>query len=210
MNKKYKKIIIILAFILLSFFLVYCIFIIKKDNNLVLYYQRIATTPSEKTPPDNESEGQIWSVYHDERYGFRVDYPANLYITSVYDHKERISNTESRTINGGVFFSLDNYGGGGAVISIYEDGQFSSLDEWLKAENKRLVASHYQVDTHPVIDTYQAISAYEEGNIIDGRPGEDFKNNRLLAFFKGKQLFVVSAGSEIIYNRILSSLKFDK
>ncbi len=210
MKKKYKKIIIILTFILLSFSLVYCIFIAQKYNKLMLYYQHIATTLSDKIIVDNKEAGEVWSTYHDERYGFTVDYPANLYVTSVYNHKEQISNTEYRTINGGVFFSVDENGGGGAAIAVYENSQFSSLDEWLKAENKRLVSSHYQIDAYPDVDKYSAISAYLAGDTFEGHPGEDFKDQRLLAFFKGKQLFVISTGGEIIYSKILSSFKFDK
>lgn len=205
MKEKYKKVIIILTFILLSFSLVYCVVIAKKYNKLMSCCQYTTTMSS-----DNKVAEQVWSTYHDERYGFTVDYPANLYITNAYNHREQISDTEYRTINGGVFFSVDEYGGGGAAIAVYENGQFSSLDEWLKVENKRLIASHYQIDAYPDIDKYPAISAYLAGDILEGRSGEDFKNQRLLAFFKGKQLFVISTGSETIYDKILSSFKFDK
>lgn len=108
----------------------------------MIYYKNIATAPQ-----DNKTLEEKWSIYHDEKYGFSVSYRSGMDVDTIYNHRTTLSadNTKYQIINGGVNFSLG--GGPGISVAIFDNGQFSSLEEWLNAQNKEKLLSHYVIDS---------------------------------------------------------------
>jgi len=203
MKKNIKKIFLILILLILLLFLGYFVVIAKKYKNSIDYYKNIATITD-----NNKNTEDQWSTYHDEKYGFSINYQSGIDVTTVYNHRMTLStdNTKYKVINGGVNFSFG--GGPGISVEIYDDNQFSSLEEWLNALNKEKVLSHYIIDSKQTIEGYPAISVKEIDNNGEGQT--EYNYTQITAFLRNKQLFVIFTGSDNTRDLILNSFKFDK
>jgi len=201
MKNNYKKILILIIFVFLTTLLGYYIFKSENYKSSMIYYKDIATTPE-----NNKVQEEKWSTYHDEGYGFSVNYKPGLDVETIHNHKLILSNDKELIINGGVNFSLGD--GPGVSIEIFNDNQFSSLDDWINKQNKEKLLSHYIIDSNQNIDGYQSSSIKEVGN--NGENEAEYNNVQITAFFRNKQLFIIFTGNSEDDNKILNSFKFDK
>lgn len=198
MKKKLEKIILSSIVIAIFLCLLYFINLAKECNILKEYYKNIVETSQ------NEKKSEKWATYHDEKYGYRINYLVGLDVENMHNHKIILSadSKKYQTVNGGVNFSLG--GGPGVSVEIFENSPILSLEEWLDTKNKEKTSSHYVIDSYREVDGIPSISIYEVSN-----SGEVFKSPQITAFLKNKNLFVIFTGED---NRdiILDSFKFDQ
>ena len=103
----YKKHIVFIALILIV-------------GGFFFWQKRVNQTQSEQTTPTTEK----WSTYHDPKYHFRIDYPADLSIV----HEDKFVSF--------VVAGSDGPGGTGSTIFI-EPTSFTTPEEAVVASNKK-------------------------------------------------------------------------
>lgn len=138
----------------------------------------------DQTTPKNE-----WSYYHDEKYGYRVLYPSDLYI------KKQQSGDEVNFI--------DNIEFGYLTIWVGRK-DYASLDSWLKDFGDDNESRVFEKKIN--IDGYEAWIAYEQNKLEI--LSESSRRDRSIAFIKNRKLYEIFTRA-IDYEKVLNSFKFE-
>ena len=149
-----------------------------------------------------EAGENIYWQYKDDEYGFTMDYPSNLKVRIINDdirkYSERMGGGEE-LIDKVVTFVVPNGGPGLASISILDNPDVNTLDEWFVKKNEQLAkmyedgGGHYLrtvVDDRIDIDGNEAIVVYQESDT------EAYEYEKTAAFFKDGKLFTIYARCE--------------
>lgn len=159
----------------------------------------------------NQSLGQkaekvTWNAYNDKKSGFKLEYPSQSDVSTIYKEKMVTSRSgkEYYIIDGGVSFSK---GGKGFIsVMVFENTKYLSLDSWLKDENKKFEGQHSVIEKRISIGGQDAIVTYPVG---DNPPNEEYKSDKKTAFFKNGNLYVIYT-SITDHERVWNSFKFNK
>lgn len=147
----------------------------------------------------------VWSHYHDEKYGYEISHPANLKVT---EKNSRTNSTENNLALSGGINIADDYGFGIIDISVFENTGFSSVDDWLVKEKEKF-ASHRPVIENKLLISgeYEAIITHEQSD------NEEVANTRekTTVFIKDNMLFRVNTRfvDESDHVKVLESIHFN-
>lgn len=152
LSLKHMKIIFALVFVIIIFF------IFTKNHNFLQKTNSIVV--------NQEQKNETWLTYYDEKYRYNLSYPSELIATPKYEQvvkgSENFNNTLNK-LNGGVNFSqVDGYGI--IDVSVFENTNFISTDDWIDMENRNSEHQKIVIEERIIIDNDEAVVTHTQGD----------------------------------------------
>lgn len=201
-----KKIILILSVFILTipFSILGCYVFLKQNSDETQVAQKCGEINNPHVKPDEENSNtgmtKEWNTYYDERYQYKIDFPAGLNATNIYEHTRTVELSKdlgggflTLTTNGGITFSPVDLPLSVIAMEIFENSKFKSLAEWLESEKNEYVSMIVEKKIN--IDGNEAIITHQAG-MRDEKIYEEYKNPKTTVFIKNNMLFIITTNMD--------------